>query len=86
MVYNKVSVWGIPKGMQGFSGGLSPSPQGSMVDPVSYPHSKRRRCMRMTTLILALAAATSLSAQEGTKWVALQGGAVAHDNKASNPF
>ncbi len=42
--------------------------------------------MRMTTLILALAAATSLSAQEGTKWVALQGGAVAHDNKASNPF
>lgn len=30
--------------------------------------------MRMTTLILALAAATSLSAQEGTKWVALQGG------------
>lgn len=42
--------------------------------------------MRMTALILVLAAATGLSAQEGTKWVALQGGGLAHDNKDTNPF
>lgn len=42
--------------------------------------------MRMTAMILALAAATGLSAQEGTKWVALQGGGLAHDNKDTNPF
>lgn len=42
--------------------------------------------MRMTAMILALAAAAGLSAQEGTKWVALQGGGLAHDNKDTNPF
>lgn len=42
--------------------------------------------MRMTALVLVLAAATGLSAQEGTKWMALQVGGVAHDNKSSNPF